>query len=317
MTADREHLDDEGDHRPDDESDPRPDGGTTTAASTAAKLGGRSPSLPALDGLGHVLTLADREYRTLSRSRWPVGLAALFAVVSLAVAAASGSGAGTGRASAVVVSLAEFSVYLVPLAALAFGYAAVVGLAERGTLDMLFALPVRRSRVLLGTYLGRALGLVAALAVGFGFGGALLFRFVGVSGTGPYARFLLAAVGAGLAFLAIAVLVSTLAREKTHALGGVLLAWVWFVFAHDLLALSAVVFADPPELVVTALVLANPADCFRVLVLSGVQTTGGGVGAALASSSLSPALAALGLLAWIVLPLAGSVKAAERVYGRR
>lgn len=44
------------------------------------------------------------------------------------------------------------------------------------------------------------------------------------------------------------MLVSTLAREKTHALGGVLL--VWFVIVHDLLALGVVAaFQSAPRTV--------------------------------------------------------------------
>jgi Cu-processing system permease protein len=68
--------------------------------------------------------------------------------------------------------------------------------------------------------------------------------------------------------------------------------------------------------VVAALVLANPADLFRVLVLAGVETTGGGVSAVLAASSLSAPLAAAGLLAWVVIPVAVAVRAVDRVTRR-
>jgi Cu-processing system permease protein len=262
------------------------------------------------------LAMADREYRVVARSRWPAGVAVLFAVVSGAVALASGAGVGATRGGAVVVSLAEFAVYLVPLVALTFGYGAVVGAAERGTLEMLFALPVPRRCLLVGTYLGRALALGAALVVGLGVGGLLVVDAAGAAAVGPYARLVVAAVATGLAFLSVSLLASTIAREKVHALGGVLLAWVWFVFAHDLVALAAVVTLRPPDSAVAALVLANPADLFRVLVLAGVETTGRGVSAVLAASSLSAPLAAAGLLAWVVLPLAAAVRAVGRVTRR-
>lgn len=302
------------DRRPDANDDrTAPDGGTAERRRFAAESGG----LGFRPHPRKALTLADREYRVVARSRWPVGIAALFAVVSTAVALASGAGVGATRAGAVVVSLAEFAVYLVPLAALTFGYGTVVGAAERGTLDMLFALPVPRRCVLVGTYLGRALALVSALVVGLGVGGVVLVvDAAGAAGVPPYARLVAAAVAAGLAFLAVGVLVSTAARERTHALGGALLAWVWFVFAHDLVALAAVVTLRPPDPVVTALVLANPADLFRVVVLAGVETTGGGVSAVLASSALSTPLAAAGLLVWVVAPLAAAVALVGRVDSR-
>ncbi|SDN10587.1 Cu-processing system permease protein [Halogranum gelatinilyticum] len=274
-------------------------------------------ALPVGSGsLGSTLTLAHREYRLAARSRWTLGLTLLFAVVSAVVAVAAGTGTAAERVGAAVVSLGELSVYLVPLAALTFGYASVVGPAERGTLDMLFALPVTRSRVVLGVFLGRAVALGAAIAVGFGVGGALLVRFASGAALVPYATLLFAALGVGLAALAVSVLVSTLASEKTHALGGVLLLWVWAVFAHDLLALVLVAVLDVPDAVLTALVLANPVDLFRVVVLASVGTTGGGVSAALATSSLSPVLAATALLAWVLLPLTAAMRLAGRAGAR-
>lgn len=295
-----------------------PDGGTVAATRTgAARVADGQVEATGVAGrratVVRTLTLADREYRLVTRSRWTLGLTALFTVLSLGVVAVAGTGVGAQSVGAAVVSLAEFAVYLLPLAALAFGYASVVGRAERGTLEMLFALPVRRSRVVLGTYLGRAISLVSAVAVGFGFGGALLLRVADGGALAPYATLLLASAVLGLAALAVGVLVSTLAAEKAHALGGVLLVWVWFVFAHDTLALSLTALVDLPGSAVTALVLLNPVDCFRVVVLSGVQTTGGGVSAALAASSLSVPLAVGGLLAWILVPLLGAMRAATRV----
>lgn len=259
-----------------------------------------------------VVGLAAREYRVAHRTRWVPGLTALFAAFSLGVVAFGSSAAGPGRYAAVVASLAELSVYLVPLSALVLGYGTVVGAVERGTLPMLFALPVPRGRILLGKYLGRLAALVTALVVGLGVGGAALLVLVGVTGWGLYLTYLLAAVLAGAAFLAVGVLVSALATEKARALGGVLLAWVWFVLVHDLLALGALVAFDLPGAALSAVVLANPAALFRVVVLSAVPTTAGGIGGALATTALSPAVAVVGLLGWVVVPTGLAVLAVRR-----
>lgn len=121
------------------------------------------------------------------------------------------------------------------------------------------------------------------------------------------AGFLAGAVAVGAAFLAIAVLVSTLAREKTHALGGVLLVWVWFVLVHDLLALGVVAAFELPEAVLSVFVLTNPTSIFRVLVLGQLGTTAGsGFAAVLSTTGLSTPGLVAALLAWCVLPVAAA-----------
>jgi Cu-processing system permease protein len=259
------------------------------------------------------LAIAGREARIAHRTRWSVGLALLFALFSGVIVLFSGSQIGPQRYASLVATLTELSVYLVPLAALAFGYNTVVGARETGTLDSLYALPIPRSTVVLGMYVGRAGTLAGALVLGFGVGGVLVINAVGIGGWGLYAYFMAVAIGAGWAFLAVSVLVSTLAPEKTYALGTVLLLWVWFVLVHDLVALAAIASFDLPEVVMAGLVVANPADLLRVAVLSLLPTTSGGLGAVLVQSDLSAALIAAGFLAWIVVPLAIAGLAARRV----
>jgi len=110
----------------------------------------------------------------------------------------------------------------------------------------------------------------------------------------------------------VSVLASTLASEKTHALGAALAAWVWFVLVHDLVALGLVATLDLPEWVVGAAVLANPADLFRVFVLRGVSTTAGGIAGVLTGTGLTTPVLLAALAAWIVLPVAGAVLAFRR-----
>lgn len=279
---------------------PEADGGVTAAA--------HEERVAADDaGLGlwsQIAVVARNEYRLSVRNRWLYALTALFASLSLLLSAFGGSQVGPTRVDAVVLSLVSLATYLVPLAAFVFGYDAIVGAEEDGWLDVVFALPVRRSRVVAGTYLGRAVTLTVATAVGFGLAGALLVARAGPRAFAPYAVFLLGSVGLGLAFLAVSVVASTVAGEKTTALGGTLLLWVWFVFLHDLLALGAVATLDFPGSVLSAFVLANPADVFRVLVVEQVQTTGGGLAAVFAGTGLSVPVLVAALLAWCVVPVA-------------
>jgi Cu-processing system permease protein len=279
-----------------DERIERPSAETERVADTRERTDlGSLLDLP--DGL---VAIASREYRLVVRSRWTAGVAVLFAVFSTALLAFGASDVGAGRFDVVAASLAELGVYLVPLVGLVFGYDAIVGAAESGTLELLFSLPVTQGRVVVGKYLGRATALGSALVFGFVPGAILTLVLAGLPSLGTYAVVVLAAVGTGLVFLAVGVLVSTVAREKTHALGGVLVAWLWFVLLHDLAALGAISTFDLSGTAVAAMVLTNPADCFRVLALSQLDTVAGGFGSILAEISLSVSLVAGGLIVWAV-----------------
>ena len=285
----------------------RPDGGYAAAQEGAATDDREWPRLRQL------ATVAITEYRLSMRSRWALALAGLFGLFGAMLATFSGSAVGPEGMQRVVASLTSLAVYLVPLAALAFGYDAVVGRHEEGWLEVVFSLPVSRACVVVGTFLGRVVVLAGATIVGFGVVGFLLLREYGATHWGAFVAFLAGVVAVGGVFLAVALLVSTVAHEKTHALGLALLVWVWFVLVHDLLALGVVAAFDLPEVALTGLVLLNPASVFRVLVLSQLGTTaGGGFAAALATNSLSTGLLAASLAAWTVVPLAAAAVLVRR-----
>jgi Cu-processing system permease protein len=247
--------------------------------------------------LDQVATVARLEFALAVRNRWAFALAALFASLSVLVVALGGQG-GVVRADAVVVSLVELSALLLPLVALLFGYDAVVGSDESGWLGVLFALPVPRSRIVLGTYLGRLAVFTGAVVAGFGVGGLWLAaqgRF-----TPAYLGLVGAAVLGGAAFLALSTLLSTLAAEKTHALGGALLLWVWVALVHDLVSVGLIAadIVGPDWLAV--FVLANPATAFRVLALQSVPTVTGGMADVLVGSGVTMPVLVAALVAWSV-----------------
>jgi Cu-processing system permease protein len=309
----------------DAESETRPDGGhpEATAAldaesdSDGAAESTATPEATATGGvrgaLRHVSVVAVTEYRLAVRSRWALALTGLFVVFGAMILTFSGSAVGPAGAERVVASLTSLAAYLVPLAALALGYDAIVGREDEGWLAVVFSLPVRRSEVVAGTYLGRLAVLAGATILGFGFSGALIAREFGVGASTSFFGFLAGAVAVGAAFLAVATLLSTVAREKAHALGASLLVWVWFVLVHDLLALGVVAAVELPDAALSALVLSNPVSAFRVLVLSGLGTTaGGGFTAVLAGSGLSAASLSLALVAWCVVPVAVAARLVRR-----
>lgn len=264
-------------------------------------------------GVRNVLLIAAREYRIATRGRWSIGLAVLFALFSVGIVAFGTSRVGPAQYDAVIASLAELGVYLIPLVALAVGYDTVVGAEESGALDMLFSLPVSPGQVVLGKFLGRAGVLATGMLVGLGVGGVAVVGVIGGVGIAKYAAFVLIATATGSAFLGVGVLVSTVAREKARALALALAAWVWFVLLHDLAAIALIATVDLPDSVLAGMVLTNPADVFRVLVLSQLQTAPGGFAAVLAKAALSMPVLVVALALWIIVP----VSIATGTIGRR
>jgi Cu-processing system permease protein len=303
--------------------DPAPDGGVVAADAPATQLhdGGteRSTATDAADESAlarladsSLLTIARREYRLAVRSRWALGVALLFGLFTTAVVQFGASSVGPGRFDAVIATIAELGVYLVPLTALAVGYDAIVGADERGSLELMLALPVTKGRVVVGTAIGRAAVLSGAMLLGFVPGALLTVRYIGLASVGQYAAVALAAVLTACAMLGVAVLVSTVARTKTHALGAALAIWLWVALLHDLVALGAVAGFDLGSGAIAAAILLNPVDCFRVLALSQVDVVAGGFGSVLAQAGLTTPMVAAALVAWVVVPVGVAAKLIQR-----
>ena len=283
-----------------------PDGGYATATGFAVE-GGRAR------GLRQAFVVAETEYRLAVRNRWAIAMTVVFAAFALGLTTFSGAEVSPEGYERTVASLAVLAVYLVPLVALAFGYDAIVGRADSGWLQTLFALPVSRGWIALGTTLGRAVVLASALVIGFGVAGGFLLREFGLAGFETYVGFLLATVGLGLVFLAIGVALSALATEKAHALGLALLAWAWFVLLHDLLALGVISAASLTDDAVSALLLTNPAGVYRAIVLGGLGAGGdAGYAGVLAEAGLSTTVLVGTFLGWLLVPVALSVLAIRR-----
>ncbi|OIB58980.1 ABC transporter permease [Natrialba sp. SSL1] len=293
---------------PTDETTARADGGCATTADVDL-------SQPTESGSWYrqLLVVAETEYRLAVRGRWAVALTAIFAAFALGLTTFSGSSVSPEGFERTVASLAVLAVYLVPLVALAFSYDAIVGREESGWLQTLFALPVDRSWLVIGTALGRAVVLASATIIGFGIAGGFLILEYGLSGFDAYVTFLLATVGLGLIFLAIGVLISTVVHEKTHALGIALLIWAWFVLVHDLLGLGLVAAFGLSDTAVSAMLLANPTGIFRALVLGTLgAASDAGFATVLAEAGLSTGLLLGAVLLWISLPLALAALAIRR-----
>ncbi|MGC8640048.1 MAG: ABC transporter permease [Isosphaeraceae bacterium] len=215
-----------------------------------------------------------KEFQDTRRSRWFLLLAVMFAGLALMLALLGASalgalgGAGFGRTT---VSLLNLVILIVPLMGLLMSAMSVAGEREHGTLLTMLAQPVVLEEVFLGKFLGLAGALLGTIFLGFGLAALVIARQSGLPAVGGY----LALVGYtslfGLGFLSVGFLISALTRRSASAVGLGLFVWLISVFLSDLglIGTSVVLQLSPRSLL--WLSLTNPAQVFRILVLSAIQ----------------------------------------------
>jgi Cu-processing system permease protein len=256
------------------------------------------------------VTLAAKEFHDRIRNRWVLAVALVFTVFSLVISYFGGAQQGTlGPRSIefVIASLVSLVIYLVPLIALLLGFDAIVGERERGSLDLLLALPITRLELLLGKYLGLAIALILSTVAGFALMAVLLYLQFGWHGLYNYLGFVLSSILLGLVFLSLALLVSVISRERTRASGLAIALWFGFVLVFDLVLLGVLVgtagrFGGNA---IAWLLLLNPTDVFRILNVFSLDEMRSlyGLATLMPAVMASPLVMGGVMLVWIALPL--------------
>jgi Cu-processing system permease protein len=260
--------------------------------------------------LRQVFTVAHKELRDRLRNRWVLAVALVFTAFALVITYFGGAQQGAVGLRSIeftIASLVSLVIYLIPLIALLLGFDAIVGERERGSLDLLLALPITRFELLLGKYLGLAAALTLSTLAGFGLVAALVVAQTGTAGLEPYVGFMFSSVLLGLAFLSLAVMLSVFAGDRTRASGLAIAMWFFFVLVFDLLLLGLLVVSggETGSDWFPYLLLLNPADVFRILnvfSLDDVRTLYG-LTSIVPGALAKPWLMALVMLGWIVAPL--------------
>lgn len=219
--------------------------------------------------------IARKTLRDAVRDKWFWLYCAGFAVLAAGIALVAlpdtglvGEG-GFGRTAASLVVLVQL---VVTLMAIMLGARSLAGERESGSLRFLLSQPVSRTEVLLGTYAGLAVALLAAVCAGFGVAG--LLSVLRSSGLDAWTLVSLAALSwmLALVMLALGMVVSVATRRGSTALGAALLTWLVFVFVGDLGLMGTAASTDLPVSTLFFAAVANPVEAFRlttVLVLDG------------------------------------------------
>jgi ABC-2 type transport system permease protein len=172
------------------------------------------------------VTLARKEVTDLRRSRLLVALVGAF--VLFLVTTALGVPADSSEPAAALLVNSAGGLRVISVVAILLGALAMVDEVETGRVRVLLGCPVTRRDVLLGKLLGRGLALVAATAVGFLAGGAVVAARLGSVDPVGIAAVTGRAIGFALAYFGIAFGLSVFATDRLYSVGGSFVAFLLF-----------------------------------------------------------------------------------------
>lgn len=263
-----------------------------------------------LDAMGGTARLARYQVRNLIRSRWLIGYALFFLVVTDGLLRFAGAQPGA------LLSLANIVLLVIPLITMVFGTMYVYDARE--FTELLLAQPIGRRRIFVSLYAGLVLplivGFVAPVGIAMGIHGAWTPELRGSIAA-------LLAIGAALTavFTAIALFVAVRIQDKVRGLGAAIAIWLGAAVLHDgLVLLLATTFADYPlERPLLALMFANPIDLGRVVLLLrfDISALMGYTGATFERFFGRPtglAVAAIALVLWAAVPALAAMRAFQR-----
>lgn len=266
-----------------------------------------------------VLVLARRELRETLRRRTLWVYTACLALLALALSMAGARSAGYaglggfGRTSA---SLVNALLLFIPLLAFSAGTSAMLVDRERGSLGYLLAQPITRSDLFAAKALGALAALLGVLLAAFAIISVGLWAASGTS-IGPLLTlFVHSAIYAG-ACLALGLAVGSLSSGQASATGITIAIWLCLALLGDAAFLIATLALHPTSGVLLSILLANPAQAFRLGAVSGLQGDLGQIGplGAYAEHELGAMVGwvpVLALLAWTLVAGLGAYAATLR-----
>jgi Cu-processing system permease protein len=251
------------------------------------------------------------ELHDVIRSRWLLAYGAFFLVITDALLRFS------DVPTKALLSLMSIVLFIIPLVSAVFGTMYLYNARE--FTELLLAQPVGRRQMYAGLYLGLALPLSASFLLGIGvpFGMHGILADAALRGT----VLALAGAGAGLTFvfLGLAILIAVKADDKVKGLGAAIGIWLAFAVLYDgLVLLLATMLADYPlERPMLGLMLANPVDLARVVLLlqfdvSALMGYTGAVFSRFFGGASGMLIAAAVLLLWVLVPVGLGLRSFRR-----
>ena len=257
-----------------------------------------------------VVRIARFGIRDLTRSRWLTVYALFFAFASWGLLRFSDT------EQKALLSLVNVALFIVPLASLVFGTIYLYG--SREFVELMLAQPVPRGQLYGGIYVGLAVSMAGAGALGMGVPLALLGR-PGAT-LAPAITLIAMIVALSTVFSGMAAVIAFLFDDRVRGLAAALAAWLLMAVVWDAgVLMMATQFADYPiERAMLVAMIANPIALARLLLLFQFDVAAllgytGAVFQRFLGAGTGTAVAAAALLAWAVLPAA----AGRRLFHRK
>ncbi len=218
--------------------------------------------------------------------------------------------------SKAVITLMNVIIILTPLIGTVFGI--MYHYNSREFTTMLLALPIKRSKVFLGQYIGLSLSLTLSLVLGLG----IPFVVFGLFQSAEIWNFtILLLLGSFLTFIFVA-LASNIALSnpnKIKGFGYAILLWLAMAVIYDGLFLALLVYFDDYPIDRFALVatMFNPIDLSRMLILLKLDVSAllgytGAVFQKFFGTSLGMIVSLSVLSLWVIIPVAGLVRKVQK-----
>jgi len=257
-----------------------------------------------------IAKVAGYEIRDVLRSRWLIGYALFFLLITDALFRFGGGG------EKALLSLVNVVLFLIPLVAIVFS--TVYLYAAREFIELLLAQPIARRQVFSGLYLGLALPLslsfVAAITLPF-----LFHNGASTSQPGTFAALLLTGIALTFIFTALAFLIAARTEDRIKGLGIAVAVWLFLAVLYDGLVLLIVsIMADHPiERPILLMMVANPMDLARVALLLQFDVAAllGYTGAVMQKffgRSMGIAVTSIAIMAWVFAPLFAGMRAFQK-----
>ncbi len=201
---------------------------TTTAGGSASSAFDINPD--------SVKAIARKDFQDAVRSWLFWGLSLFFFTLMVVMAGVLGWLGEEFTGEVFVLLSSELTRLIIPLIAIILGWRSIAGERETGSIKILLSLPHSRADAVLGKLIGRSAVLSLSLLAGFGLAGIVVvalgfiqFGLGDVSGfLGDYIGLLAISIVYGIAYTALAVTVSALARSTTLAAAGAFGIFVLF-----------------------------------------------------------------------------------------
>jgi Cu-processing system permease protein len=246
----------------------------------------------------------------LTRSRWTYGYFLFYLIFTFGLLYFSND------VSKAIISMMNIILILNPLIATLFGALYFYGSKEFA--ELLLALPLKRSSIFMGKYLGLSLSLSLSYLLGTG----IPFLFYEIQATGQAWNFLLLTV-AGLfltfIFTGLSFLVSIRFENTIKGFGISIFIWLFFAIIYDgIFLLTLLIFEQYPlDKYALIMTLFNPIDLSRVLIMlkldiSALMGYTGAVFNKFLGTGLGMIVAFGSLVIWIVVPVFVFIRFAKK-----